>query len=344
MRWWPRRLRKRSGDGYTDALTKLLIAQASGQAVGDATGLAVVQAAAGLLGRVLGAATVSPPGARTAPISPHWLRDAGRQLVVRGETVYLIRVDSGAVMLDQASSWDVDGGRQTWRYRLTLAAPSATYTTSWVPANRVVHLRYHTDPAQPWRGLSPVAAASSTSTLAARIEAMLAAESGGPSGYLLPIPDSKGAAPPNLATLKGGSALVPSEVGGWTGGAGGPAPRRDWQTIRFGFTPPVGIRELRWDVQASLMAAHGVPVELLVERAGGGADRRAAWAEYVASEAKTVADGIAAELAAKLDAPGLVIDLSALVPREPLAQARMVKTLTDAGMALDQARQAAGLA
>lgn len=341
MTWpWSRKpARERADASYTDSLTRLLVAQASGQPAADAQGLAVVQAAAALLGRVLGAATVEPANGRTAAITPQWLRTAGRQLALRGEAAYRIRLTGDAqVELDQASTWTVEGRRQ-WRYRLTLPAPSATFTTGLLPADGVVHLRYHTDANQPWRGLSPVAASSTTAPLGARLEAMLAAEAGGPSGYLLPD-ESGGGAPPDLGALRGGSALVPTQQRYTTGTAN--VPRRDWEARRFGFSPPQTIQGLRWDIQQVIMAAHGIPVELLVERAGGGADRRAAWAEFVGSEATAVADSIAGELAAKLETP-VRLDLARLIPREPLSQARVIATLVDAGMSLAEATALAAI-
>jgi hypothetical protein len=341
MTWpWQRHGRQRAAAEvtYTEAVVRQLLAAASGAAGADPGGLAVVQAAAALLGRVLGAARVEPANPRTVALTPQWLREAGRQLVLRGEAVHRIRVAEAGLMLDRAASWTVEG-RGAWRYRLTLPAPSATVTTGLLPAAAVIHLRYHTSESQPWRGLSPVAASSTTAPLAARIEAMLSNEAGGPSGYLIPD-ETSGSAPPDLSALRGGSAMVPTQQ--QMRGAPGGAPRRDWLAARFGFAPPATVQPLRENLQTSILAAHGIPSALL-EKASSGSDRRAAWSEYVSSEGRAVADAVAAELAAKLGEPALRLDLAGLLPREPLAQARMVRQLVDAGMDVAEARELAGL-
>ena len=70
--------------------------------------LGVVEACAGLWGRSFASATVTPAGPATTALTPAVLEAIGRRLLVFGEAVFEIMVEDGAVMLVEASSWEIE--------------------------------------------------------------------------------------------------------------------------------------------------------------------------------------------------------------------------------------------
>ena len=127
-----------------------------------------------------------------------------------------------------------------------------------MPHSQVIHARYAVDPARPWLGLGPLAWARHTASLAANLELRLSQEAGGPSGYVLPMPepdtpegdDDDPTTDPltqiarAIGSLSGSTKLVPSTSGGW-GGDMSDRPRQDWQAQRIGMDVPTTSASLR---------------------------------------------------------------------------------------------------
>ena len=186
MRWpWQRR-EERGAQPFTDAVVAALAAQAGGTSAGDPGAIAALETAAGLWARAFAAATLEP--AHPA-LEPDLLALIARDLIRRGESVFALEVERGAPVLRPAGSWDVRGPwRETdWRYRLDLFGPSGN-VTRFVPSAAVVHVRYAVDPSRPWHGVSPLAWARATGTLAANLEQRLGG--GSRRGRVAPYPDS----------------------------------------------------------------------------------------------------------------------------------------------------------
>ncbi len=126
----PDRTEKRS---YTSMLTDAIEARAAGllDVVHGATATA-----AGMYALAFCSATVEPRGARTRALTSPVLGNIARKFIERGEVVYLLDVDQGAVTMSEASSWSLTGGSEpeTWRYQLTRSGPSTT-TTGWYPGD-----------------------------------------------------------------------------------------------------------------------------------------------------------------------------------------------------------------
>ena len=108
---------------YTDTLIASLIrAQAGASTVAIPTATGALEACAGTVGRAFASAEVEGSDAVTLAL----LSMIGRDLVRRGESVYLIAVEGGAVQLYPTSAFDVSGRSPdpaTWTYRLDLSAP-----------------------------------------------------------------------------------------------------------------------------------------------------------------------------------------------------------------------------
>ena len=64
----------------------------------------------------------------------------------------------------------------------------------------VAHFQWSESPREPWRGVSPLAAASKLGTLAGRVEGKLAEDLACPTAYVLPVPSDGGS--PKLDALR----------------------------------------------------------------------------------------------------------------------------------------------
>ena len=128
MRLWPFgkrappvETRQAGGAGFTDAVTRALIAEATGGTVRTPAATAALEAAAGAYSRAFAVASVTPATPTTAALTPELLALAARDLIRRGEFVWLIDVaGDGAVRLLPAGSWDVrsESARSDYFYRL----------------------------------------------------------------------------------------------------------------------------------------------------------------------------------------------------------------------------------
>ena len=169
MRWpfWKRETRESGGD-FSDAVVRLIEAQAAGTAA-DTSSTAAVEAAAGALSRAFASAeVVGDPWVRDA-VSPSVLGQIGRDLIRKGDSMHVIRVGGdGVVRLIPASSWHWEGSHDpaSWTVRVTAYGPS-TSTTWNLPASGVVFVRWGSNPGQPYVGTAPTSWAHATARLGA---------------------------------------------------------------------------------------------------------------------------------------------------------------------------------
>ena len=108
-------------------------------------------------------------------MTPAYLAEVARALILRGE--HLSAIMGPPLRLLPAGAHDVSGGYdpETWRYQLTLDGPSGLQTML-LPAAGVVHLRWSTDAARPWRGVSPLERAGVSAGLLGWLETRLGQE------------------------------------------------------------------------------------------------------------------------------------------------------------------------
>ena len=329
------------GNSYTDLAVETLIARATGSTA-DIQALACVEVAAGLWGRAFASGKVSPATRETAGITPAVLEMIGRELIRRGECLFQITVDGGAVRLLPAASFSVTGNPEAWEYECSIPGPSQTYNRK-LPASSVLHFRYAVDPAEPWRGRSPVSKASISADLAAYLETRLSEEASGVVGQVIPIPGEtadRTGLENRLKSLKGQTALVPSATQAWDGKGSMITSRDDWNAKRLGFDAPQSEVLLRSDVGLSILAACGVPVEL-IEKAEGSAGREA-WRRFLHGSVDPVAKLVAAELTEKLE-QSVTLDLSALHASDVQGRARAFQSLVGSGMPITEAAAVTGL-
>ena len=308
----------------------------------------VRRAGASLAARAFASAKITPP---VEAVTPLILSTIGREIIRRGECLFLIDVDGDGLRLLPSNSWDVTGGvsPQSWTYRLDLAAPDSTRSVI-APAAGVVHIRAYVEPSAPWRGISPLTGAASTARLLAETEAALADESSGPRGHVIPMPQgpvdddddgSMSKLQAAVAGLKGKTVLVETAAAGFGEGRAA-APAADWQPRRIGAAPPDGLQQLRTDAEASMLAASGTPIELISARSDGAAVREA-WRRYAHAFLTPIGGIVATELADKLERPGLALDFSGLFASDITGRARAFASMVNAGMDVTKAAGLSGL-
>lgn len=330
MKLWPfGKAEKRS---YSD-----LVADALAQSVGAGPGYdantqatAALEIASGLWSRAFAGVAVSPDTMRTKLLSASVMSHIGRFLVRRGEAVLLISSSNRSISLLPCASWDITGGveERDWTYRVDLFGASGNVTRI-VPSASVVHVRYASDPVNPWLGISPLAWAARTGGILGSMEGMIAAEARGKSGYLLESnlqvkaagveKDNKGF----QVQLDGGTFIGP--VKGAMDGAG------QAKVIRLGMDTPPEVRMLHGEIAEAVLSACGVPPSLA--RVGEATGIREAWRLFLSGTIEPVGRLVREHLAAKLDEPGLQLDFSGLLGID--IRARVFGSLSASGEGLD---------
>ena len=353
MRRWPfgnRRTEKRAG--YTDAIIQELQRRTATLSA-DPERTAAAQSAGGLWGRCLAVASVTPASPITRVISPSVLYSIGRDLCLRGQALWWFTVDTGmAPRLWNVGEWDVTGDYDpaTWRYRATIEGPSKRLVRT-LTADETIHVRIGADAASPWRGVSPLAAATDTSGALAGVESGLRKEANQTSGYVLPgggveglddaaFAELKG----DLAKLAGGTRIVPT----LNPRVGNPSARpgdADWVSRRLGISPPEALVDLRSAAALDVLSSAGIPPVL----GSGGADAtglREGLRQLYHTTLQPVARIVEAELGRVLEVD-VALDLSALAASDIQGRARAFRALvgngTAKGVEVAEARRLAGL-
>jgi len=341
MKFWKRNAvpaeeARQTAAPYTDAIVSAILA-ARGEQPLSGVETAAAEIAAGVIGRAFASATIDVAWAR-----PETLAAIARDMLIRGESVYVLQ---GGELLG-ASTHEIIGGPspRTWRYRVQLAGPSGRVQETSIGADRVLHARYSVDRGTPWIGVGPFQRASYASTLAANIEVSLRAETSGTVGYLLPIPTdgndaSVAALKADLGTLAGRTALVETTAAGFGEGRVA-APRQDYVPQRIGPNPPASIAQVHAAIQTAVLAACGVPVELVSPADGTG--QREAWRRFLHGTIQPLGKIVATEIS-RLAGRELSFDFEALFASDIAGRARAFQSLVGSGLPVEQAATQAGL-
>ena len=278
------------------------------------------------------------------PLTPSVLAAIGRGLAARGEVVFVLDVN-GAVELTQASAWKVSGGTraETWRYTVELPLPTGSVVKRTLPADAVLHVRYATRPAAPWRGVSPLGMADETRALATWIERRLAQEAQTATSYILSLPDGGAtqqfnALKDSLSAGQGKLHLFETTVQGWGQGQTA-APKGDYDVKRVGANPPDSLGTLRGDVKNDIFGAYGIPSSIH----GTGGSARESYRQFLSSTIQPLAKLVVEELADKLAVPTLALDFTELRAADIAGRARAYGVLINAGMPPAEAAEATGL-
>ena len=300
------------------------------------------------MARGFAAATVEDaPGPVLDALTPGVLAACGRELIRRGEAVFLIDLRRGVLTLDPCGTWDVRGDHREsdWMYRVDVFGPSR-HATRMVPSAGVVHVRYATDPARPWLGLSPMAWAALSGELHAGVAAALNADTKAAAGTVIPMPPGENAedegddplAPLKAAIVSGkGKSVFVETTAGAFGGDTRDAPRQDWQQKRLGADPPEALAGMLDSTALHVLAATGVDPVLAGLAKGDGTLAREAYRRFERLTLGPLARIVEAELAAKLDAPDLALSFDSLRASDFAGIARSLKAMLEAGVSIDAA-------
>ena len=345
MRWpWQRETRDSS---YTDALVSLIVQQSSGETLAKPAATGALEASASIIARCFAAADVKGPDAFLAALGPSTLSMIGRALIRQGEIVFSIDNTGGRVRLTPAASWDVEGDADpaSWMYRLTIGGPSRTTTLDQVPSEGMVHIKYQSDPSQPWRGVSPLSSAAIAGRLSAETAQALADEASGPRGMLLPTPVDGN--DPTIATLKadlkslrGKVALVESTSSGWAADGSQSRPKGDWEGRRLGAAPGAALIQQADLASREVYAACGIPLGVMIDTEGTG--QRESFRRLLHSTIMPLGRIVAEELSNKFEAD-ISLGFDALFAADLSGRARAFQSLVGGGMDPGKAASLAGL-
>ena len=324
---------ERQQSSYTDLILQARLDGVTAGAL-KPTVTAVVESCAGVWERAFSAAVADM-------LSPPILAMVGRALLLRGEFVG-VRLDGD---LCPVAHWDIHGSSPTpmgWRYRLDVQAPDGMLTVR-ASGRDVFHPRVGVRPEDPWRGRSPLANMPESIRLLANLEVGLADELSGPTGHIIPVPSLKAASGlgRDIQNLKGRATLGETTQAAWGAGGGpmGSSPSQDWRPQRIGPQPVDATVNLRQQVSQTILAAAGVPVELIHHADGGGA--REAWRRFLHSTIAPVGAVVGAEAARALGASGMV-SFDNLFASDLTGRARAYQSLTGGGMEEPTARRICG--
>ena len=335
----PRALEARQAGPYTDAIARQIIATRTEGVSGDAGDTAALEAAAGVVARAFASATVEP---ETPALTPLLLASIGRDLIVRGEALV---VEVGRAMV-RATSWDIGAStpdEMRWSYNAQIPTPDGHRTVMRTGAE-CAHPRYSADAEQPWHGVPPLRRASEGARLAGSIEKRVADEAGAAVGHLLPIPAGAGdeqttLMKADLRRMAGETALVETTSGGWGEGRTA-APQADYKPQRIGAAWPPSTPPIYRASQIAVLAACGVPVELIEKADGTG--QREAWRRCLHGTIEPLGRIVASELTWVVGRP-VTLSFERLFASDIQGRARAFQSMVGAGMDIAQAAAKSGL-
>ena len=326
---------------YTESITELLLRQALGR---DAAAVqtAAAEFAIGLVSRCFAVAEIDP---MLPAVTPGYLADVGRRLMVNGNATAAIQVSSMGLTLLPCSGFDIMGGPDpaTWFYRVDLPGPTRLESRTLANAG-VVHHRINCGPTQPWIGVSALVHAGLSATLAAHLELRLSEEANSRVGYLLPHRDLSAeqinGLKTDLESMVGNVGLVHSQTTQFDsrGQAGGAA---DWSPRRFGAMIPDGNVKARRDAFLDIVGALGVPPALFEANTGTGAQE--AYRQFYVATLEPYAELVAHELGLKLDRPGLVLHMDRTSGSDVVRRSTAYSKLVEAGLDDATAKRVAGV-
>ena len=312
----------------------------------QATATAGVQAAAGIVGRALSAATLEGDG---GAVNPHLLegigtdlvragRFLGRLIVGPGGRVRILR--AGAVASVVSGEADPD----TWRYSLSMGGPSSARTV-WATAAEVINVRINSDSYRPWEGIAPLARAVASGQLAARLAASLGDEADVVVSRILPIAQGSGEGAANqlskviAGTLPGRLAFPETQLAG-AGAGRSSAPMRDFGATRTGWEAPPSAATIYAHLFSEVAEVCGVP-GALVNPASAGPAAREAWRRLTVGTIEPYARLIESELTRVLERP-VTVKLRRLGGVDAAGRARALHVLVEAGFTPEAAQELLG--
>jgi hypothetical protein len=295
---------------------------------GSAALSATLAACVGMWGRGMAMLEPDVTGTLTAPV----LDAIGRDLIMRGESVWHIRLEGGEAVLKRVAYHDLVA---PGRYHLTIARPNDTETVRAL-AGEVLHLIVNPDPVAPWQGRSPFRLMGASPGLMADIEGALSGATEWTAKGILPMPEQVPQEQQEAALrgLKAGGRLAAirskAEFATNTGQARG----LEWK--RVDLTPNLkdaDLNDATDSLHERLLAASGVPPALITS-SGAASSMREAYRLFVLTTIEPMARTLLPELS-KIGVSKL--STASMMSADVAGRARAVGILTGAGMPLEQA-------
>lgn len=155
MRFFGLNIERRSVS-YTDAVISAMERATLGKKTAC---LMAIQACSNAWGFGLASSAVASDSDRvTSAISPDFLEAVGRDLLLCGESLWLIR--AGGTKFIRVSDHTVEGtyDPNTWKYRPTMPGPTGgnQQLKKLEPARGILHFRINQEKEYPWKGVSPI--------------------------------------------------------------------------------------------------------------------------------------------------------------------------------------------
>ena len=334
----------RGAGDYTDQILAGSFAAATGRI--QAASVAGVQAAAGIVGRALASATVEGDGGAA---DPHLLEGVGTDLIRAGRFLGRLTVGPrGRVRILRAcAAPSVTYGNsdpESWVYWLQEGGPSEARTVRAV-ASEVVNVRINSDSRRPWEGVPPLARATASGQLAARLASSLGDEADIVVSRILPIAQGSGEGAANqlskaiAGTLPGRLAFPETQLAG-AGAGRSSAPMRDFGATRTGFEAPISAATLHAHLFSEVAEICGVPGALVNPTSAGPAAREA-WRRLTVGTIEPYARLLESELSRVLERP-VTITLRRLGGVDAAGRARALHVLTEAGFTPEAAQELLG--
>ena len=334
----------RGAGDYTDAMLASFVAAATDRI--HAASLAGVQAAAGIVGRALSAATIENDG---GAVDPHLLEGIGTDLIRAGRFLGRLTVGPGGrvrILRAGAVASVVYGANDpdSWVYWLQEGGPSDARTVR-ATAAEVVNVRINSDSYRPWEGIAPLARAVASGQLAARLASSLGDEADVVVSRIIPISQGSGENAANQLSkaisgqLPGRLAFPETTAAG--GGAGrSSAPLRDFRSERTGWEAPISGPTLYAHLFSEVAECCGVP-GALVNPSSAGPAAREGWRRLTVGTIEPYARLLESELTRVLERP-VTIKLRRLGGVDAAGRARALHVLTEAGFAPEAAQELLG--
>ena len=349
---WPFRKKIETRSSWADAVAQLehLIA---GSADVSASRSAAAETAAGLLERSLRLSKVTGVSSEFSREISKILPMAARELILTGESLFLIEVRSGLRLIPAVNN-NITGKSTNpldWNYTINLNCPSSTIQQKCT-GESVVHFRQNCRAREPWIGRPAWANAADSGTGVMRAERSLSSELDSPVGNIIPSPlrpdmesSELEALSAAIKALRGRPLLVESMAGGF-GNTLRTDTRQssDWMIKRLGPNLPDSSISALGTFETLTALSVGLPAELIRSDASSSA-KREAWRQCFHSFIMPMARLMETELSEKLETPDVRIDLRELAASDLQGRARSFAALTkpDNRLKLSDAAEICGL-
>lgn len=302
----------------------------------DVLQTAAVVFATNLYSRAFAAAEITP-----RYMEPWELAGVARDMMLRGEWVAQLLLDRDSFFFARASDHDIMGGVRpsSWRYRLTLPAPSESRNSVALTYDSVAHVRINTNRTSPWRGISPFTEMGVTSRLLSLIENGLCDEEDIIRLQVL----SFGPGVSNQTELaedlsEGGMQLLNQSVQSFGQARSGIG--NSVRNTRIGPTPEPAEVQLRAQVSQDILSAAGVPAGLYSPREGS--VNREAYRQWHASGLEPMGEAFRAEIEKKTERP-FEITFHRLAAADIAARARGLNSLIQSNVIPEDAARVVGM-